>query len=358
MTDMKEAPRTSQADLSVTTSDGLTHHKFLSKPIIVLIILLLLMGLGSISFVAYELYAPLQTDEVIIRIKQGESTKTIARNLKQNEIIRSAFWFDVMVRITHSDRQLRSGRYVFGGNVSIVQTVKQIKKGSSAYLHLTIPEGFSLFQTCKQMERSGIAPYEKLMQTASDPVLIKKLTGYRYQTLEGFLYPETYAFDIDLAPEQIFTQMTALFFEKLKTANIKITDREQFYKDLILASIVEQEAVQENEKPMIAGVYLHRLKKGMKLESCPTVDYVLERQGIRRKRLLFSDLKVESEYNTYQISGLPPAPICNPSISSLQAVLSPQDTDYLYFFADFQGRNVFSRTFAEHLSKQKQFMKE
>ena len=148
--------------------------------------------------------------------------------------------------------------------------------------------------------------------------------------------------------------MTKEFFARLAKADIKITDEKQFYKDLILASIVEQEAVMMDEKPIIAGVYLHRLKKGMKLESCPTVDYTLEREGIHRKRLTFDDLKIESEYNTYRIKGLPPTPICNPSISSLQAIYSPAETEYLYFFADFEGRNVFSKTYAEHMSKQKQ----
>jgi len=173
------------------------------------------------------------------------------------------------------------------------------------------------------------------------------------QTLEGFLYPETYSFDIDLETEQIFGLMTQEFFKRLTKAGIEIDDERSFYNNLILASIVEQEAVKEEEKPMIAGVFLNRLKKGMKLESCPTVDYTLERKGIVRKKLTFNDLLINTPYNTYQIIGLPPNPICNPSITSLQAVMNPEKTSNLYFFADFLGRNVFSSTYKEHIRKQK-----
>jgi UPF0755 protein len=330
----------------------------IKKPVSIGIIIMIVIVFSGIGMLLHTIYKPVSTQEIIIRIKPGENTSSIARQLKAKGIIRSPFWFDILARLTDCDRKLKAGRYVFGGNVSLMQTINKIREGRSTLIHLTIPEGFSLYNTCKQMERTGIAPYNELMQIATDPVLVKKLTGFDAETLEGFLYPETYAFDIDLAPQAVFTQMTKLFFEKVKQAKLDINDQQLFYQNLTLASIVEQEAVMEDEKPLIAGVYIKRLKKGMKLESCPTVDYVLERQGIRRKRLLFSDLKVDSPYNTYQNSGLPPAPICNPSISALTAVVNPEITDYLYFFADFEGRNVFSKTFAEHLSKQKTHMKE
>jgi UPF0755 protein len=185
--------------------------------------------------------------------------------------------------------------------------------------------------------------------------VVKRLTGFEAVSLEGFLYPETYAFDIDIQPEQMFALMTAQFFKRVAGAGISIEDKKKFYHELILASIVEQEAVLEEEKPLLAGVFLNRLKKGMKLESCPTVDYTLEQQGIFRKQLTYADLQVETPYNTYRIQGLPPNPICNPSVSSLQAVVNPLVTGYLYFFADFQGKNVFSKTYTEHINKQKLF---
>lgn len=303
----------------------------------------------------YNIFIPIRTGEVIVRIKQGDDTKTIAFKLKDGGIIRSAFWFRVLSRLTESDRQLKSGRYVFGGNFNLLQTIYKIREGRSTLIHLTIPEGFSLHSTIRQMEKSGIGSYDSLMALATNQEVVKRLTGYEWKTLEGCLYPETYAFDIDLEPEQVFSLMTRQFQKVLAEAKIVINDEQQFYKDLILASIVEREAVKPEEKPLIAGVFLNRLKKGMRLESCPTVDYIIERRGEARRQLSYQDLEIDSPFNTYKNDGLPPHPICNPSISSLQAVLYPEATEYLYFFADFQGQNVFSKTYAEHLNKQNSY---
>jgi UPF0755 protein len=317
--------------------------------LIAALILLILAGTG------YAIFMPVKTSEVIVRIRHGESTHAISRDLKDSKVIRSAFWFDILARLTHSDRKLKAGRYVFGGNVNLWQTIIKIRDGKSTLIHLTIPEGFSLFQTLKRMESSGISSYDSLMALATDKKTVKTLTGYNWPTLEGVLYPETYAFDVELVPEQIFSLMINQFYKKLAEAGITITDEKDFYRKLILASIVEKEAVVAGEKPLIAGVFLNRLNKGMRLESCPTVDYTLERQGIKKKQLSYEDLEADTPYNTYKISGLPPNPICNPGISALQAVLSPEVTEYLYFFADFEGHNVFSNTYREHINKQKIF---
>lgn len=324
-------------------------YLFVGFNIMALILIVLILA------TLYTIFMPLNTGEVIVRIKQGESTKAIAVKLKQSHVIRSAFWFDVLARLTDSDRHLKAGRYVFGGNVSIMQTIYKIREGRSTLIHLTIPEGFSLFQTLKQMERSGFGTYDSLLAIAKNPEAVKRLTGYDWKTLEGCLYPETYAFDPDVKPEQVFALMTLQFQKRLAGAKIAITDEKKFYHDLILASIVEKEAVREEEKPLIAGVYLNRLKKRMRLESCPTVDYIIEQRGEARRPLAYQDLEIDSPYNTYRNDGLPPHPICNPSITSLLAVMYPEATEYLYFFADFEGQNVFSKTYAEHLNKQNSY---
>jgi len=348
---IKKLPKTNN------TIDKLKSKLKISKPGLLRFFVILTSALIFFTFtiIIYKIFMPVNTSEVIVRIKQGESTRTIAGKLKKDHVIRSAFWFDVLARLSNSDRQLKAGRYVFGGNISLLQTIFRIREGRSTLIHLTIPEGFSLYRTVKAMEKSGIGSYDSLMAIATNRTLVKRLTGFDLPTLEGFLYPETYTFDIDIEPEQIFGLMTKQFYKKLTNTGIVITDEKEFYKKLILASIVEQEVLMEGEKPLIAGVFLNRLKKNMKLESCPTVDYTLERQGISRKQLTYEDLEIDTPYNTYQITGLPPNPICNPSISSLQAVLNPEITEYLYFFADFEGNNIFSKTYSEHINKQKTY---
>jgi len=320
----------------------------------IIINVILLLFLCSLI---YNFLIPVRTSEIIVHVRPGETTAQIGKKLKQNKVIRSAFWFNVSARLTNSDRNLKAGRYVFGGHVNLIQTLSKIRSGKSTLLHLTIPEGFSLYQTVKLMEKCGIGTYDSLMAVATNPEIAKKLTGFEISTLEGFLYPETYVFDIDVSPEGIFSMMTAQFFRKLKEAGITIDDPKKFYQILILASIVEQEAVKEEEKPLIASVFLNRLKRGMKLESCPTVDYTLERKGISRQQLTYKDLEIDTPYNTYRIEGLPPNPICNPDIASIQAALHPASTSYLYFFADFKGNNIFSSSYAEHLQKQKLYGK-
>lgn len=327
----------------------------LKKPLKYIPVIFGTLLLFFIACTVFTVFFPIRTPEVIVRIKHGDNTHKISQKLKEGGVIRSAFWFNLLARLTESDRQLKAGRYVFGGNLSIWQTVTRIRDGKSSLIHLTIPEGFSLYKTLRRMERSGISTYDSLMVLATDKKMVKTLTGYDWPTLEGVLYPDTYTFDVELLPEQIFSLMIKQFYKKLSEAGIVITDEKEFYRDLTLASIIEKEAVLEGEKPVIAGVFLNRLKKGMRLESCPTVDYTLEKQGITKRQLYYNDLEMDSPYNTYRIEGLPPHPICNLSISSLQAVLNPEITEYLYFFADFEGRNIFSKTYTEHMNKQKIF---
>lgn len=325
------------------------------KYIVICLIAIFVFSIAVLGRIAFLILAPLPMPEVVVRINPGESTRTISYKLKDNNVIRSAFWFDILARLSKCDRKLKAGRYVFGGNSSIWQTIVKIRDGRSTMIHLTFPEGLSLYKTLKIMEQSGISTYDSLYAIATNADVVSRLTGQRLTSLEGFLYPETYAFDIDIKPEQLLEQMTKQFFAQLEKAEITLADSREMYQMLILASIVEKEAVHQDEKPIIASVYQNRLKKKMRLESCPTVDYLLEKQGIKRKKLLYEDLQTDSVYNTYVIQGLPPTPICNPSVSSIKAVLEPQKTDYLYFFADFEGRNVFSKTYKEHINRQKTY---
>jgi UPF0755 protein len=187
-----------------------------------------------------------------------------------------------------------------------------------------------------------------------DTTLIRRLTGMQLSSLEGFLYPETYLFPVYSNADSILAIMTNEFFRKLSRAGIDIHRQEDFYAKLILASIVEKEAGYAEERPIIAGVFERRLRLGMALQSCPTVDYILEKRGIRREVLTNQDTQIKSPYNTYRNPGLPPTPISNPQVSSIAAALTPASHNYLYFFADKQGNNVFTASYEEHQRRQRQ----
>ena len=147
--------------------------------------------------------------------------------------------------------------------------------------------------------------------------------------------------------------MVEQHFSQTKDLDFSHSKEMDYYQILILASIVEKEAQFDEEKPTIASVYLNRLEVDMKLQADPTISYILEQKGKKRKKIYYKDLKIDSPYNTYLYKGLPPTPICTPSKSAIKAVLEPEETDYFYFFASGGGKHTFSQTYSQHLSRQR-----
>jgi len=332
------------------------YNRFLNldKKFRIIYIALLFIFLFIISQI-FVILVPAHSNETIVTIKSGETATQIGNYLEKRGIIRSAFWFKVFARLTHSDRYLKPGKFVFGGYTNLFQTLEKIRNGKSLTLTVTIPEGLSTYKTFQILARSGIAPYSEFEKLNSDSSFVRRLTGHSYASLEGFLYPETYKFSSTVSADTVLVELVREFDRKTESLKSTLQGPGAFYKILTLASIVENEAVIPKEKPIIASVYLNRLKKNMKLESCPTVGYLLEKRGIHREYLLYKDLEIQSPYNTYCYTNLPPTPICSPTVSSIESVLKPARTNYLFFFADRKGNNIFSNTYAEHLQKQRQF---
>ncbi|MDD4310400.1 MAG: endolytic transglycosylase MltG [Candidatus Cloacimonetes bacterium] len=318
---------------------------------------ILLAGLCFIALITatllYLVLIPTWTEEQIVNIHPGENARGIANKLYDANIIRSRTVFIALVKIQGADRDLKIGSYIFGGKASLWKTVQSLQKGLSEEITITFPEGLSLFKTLKRINNSGLISYDSLYAAATNKALVKRLTGIDAASLEGFLYPETYRFSIALSADSILATQTAQFFVKLKAEGINPAEIPDFYSKLILASIVEKEAGPNSERELIAGVFMNRMARGMPLQSCPTVDYILEPQGIKREVLSYKETQIRSPYNTYIVQGLPPTPIANPSIASIKAVLKPKHSSYLYFFSDRKGMNVFSRSYEEHLQKQK-----
>lgn len=319
-----------------------------------LILVPVLLVLFFLGYLAYQILIPVRSDEIILRVSQGDNARSIAQDLSEAGIIRDSRFFLLVARFRGVDRQLKAGSYNFGGDANLLETVNRLLEGSSIAVNVTIPEGLSLYKTLLKIAHSGITSYDSLYTAATDPGLVRRLTGKDLPSLEGFLYPETYRFELGMTAEDILEIQVAEFYKRMQQAGIAAQADSSFYSKLILASIVEAETIYEDERPTVAGVYLNRLKKNMRLESCPTVDYFLEKQGVHREILLIRDINTPDPYNTYLNAGLPPTPICNPSLSSIQSVYQPEQHNYLFFQADRQGRNVFSVTFAEHRRKMAQ----
>ncbi|MDI3504445.1 MAG: hypothetical protein PWP64_1381 [Candidatus Cloacimonadota bacterium] len=318
-----------------------------------LTILLISIAVIFLGFTVHDVFSPHDSTEHVVRIQQGDSALTIGKRLEEAGIISSAGRFRLLAKLRSKDRQLKPGTYVFGGNTSLWDTVSRLQEGVSEQIRITIPEGLSLHRTILLIEASGLADYDQLYAAATDTALVRRITGLPLPSLEGYLYPETYLFPVPSTPDSILALMGREFFRKMHLNGIEAYAEERFYQKLILASIVEKEAGNDDERATVAGVFDKRLRLGMALQSCSTVDYILERRGIRREVLTTADTEIESPYNTYQNPGLPPTPVSNPSIASIKAALNPEQHDFLYFFSDRKGNNVFSRSYQEHLNQQR-----
>ena len=325
--------------------------KLIHQILLIIITLLLVV----IVYLAWLVWMPLKSEQAVFHIRSGDSASTIANTLSSQGIIRSRNMFVMLARLRHSQNKLKAGTYSFGGNYNMFQTLKMVEKGNTSAISITIPPGFNLHQTLQRMERSGMASYDSLLVRANDPELIYKLTGKELPSLEGYLFPDTYHFDLGSSIQTLLSIPVQNFFRQLHRAGIEPDSIPDFDQKLILASIVEKESAHPDERPIIAGVYWNRMQKGMRLESCPTVNYLLLQEGIKREVLTNSDLSIQSPYNTYLNAGLPPTPISNPSLQAIQAAISPQKHNYLFFVSNRKGRNDFSATYQEHLQKKRKY---
>ena len=314
-------------------------------PIIILIIL-------AAAYFAYLLYAPKDINETIISIEKGETAKAIASRLYNKNLIRSKEAFYLYIRTTGSQGQLSFGKYLLKGSINMLDVISLIKSGKVLLRRVTIPEGLTAWKTCRLLARKDFGEYGKFLSLCKDSTFAKKNTGFNIPNLEGFLYPETYYFPDDVSEKFIISHIVKEFFNQTADLNFVPNEKLDFYETIILASIVEREAKVNNEKPTIASVYVNRLKYNYKLQADPTIAYFLELQGKTRKKIYYKDLKIKSPYNTYINYGLPPTPICSPSVSSIAAVLNPAETDYFFFFANGTGRHEFTKTYKQHLNKQ------
>jgi UPF0755 protein len=225
----------------------------------------------------------------------------------------------------------------------MLQILNKLARGEIVVYKITIPEGYTSIQIAELLDKKEIVEKESFL----------KLVKYGEKSWEGYLFPDTYEVPKKFGAENMFKLMLSNF-EQVAVDNKLINKAEQtgFTMDEIitLASIIEKEAQFAEEKRQISSVFHNRLKIGMKLQSCATIQYIL---GKPKEILEESDLEIESPYNTYLYKGLPPGPICNPGIDSIIAALEPANEDYLYFVLGDNGRHIFSKTYEEHLKNKK-----
>lgn len=289
------------------------------------------------------------------RIKKGEGVILISKNLKNSGIIKNETLWSFLVVLLREENKILEGLYFLNKNMNEILCFKSIRYKSSLvpYVKITIPEGYNLKQISKIISENFDIPYDSVYLFFTSPEKIKpifeKFNLTPARTLEGYIFPDTYIFPSGATPYEIGIRGVENLLKVLKeigydTLNKKI----DLHKLLTLASIVEKEAVYDFERPLIAGVFLNRLRIGLPLQADPTIKYIIEEE---KGRLSLKDLLIDSPYNTYKYKGLPPTPICSPSRSSIKASLYPASTDYLYFVSKGDGTHHFSKSFKEHREK-------
>ncbi|GAW94215.1 aminodeoxychorismate lyase [Calderihabitans maritimus] len=288
--------------------------------------------------------------EVAVFIRPGSTAGEIARLLREKEIIRSKVVFELYARIKNLDKNLQAGEYIFSPNQSVPEIVAKLVRGDVKTYSFTIPEGYTVEQIASMLAKMGLVDEEKFLQLAREgdfPYSFLQGGENANYRLEGFLFPDTYNVPKGLTEEKIIELMLRRFAEvytpelRRRATYLGFTDREI----ITLASIIEKEAKLDAERPLVSAVFHNRLERNMRLQSCATVQYLLEEP---KEVLTYDDLNIESPYNTYRHEGLPPGPIGSPGRASIEAALYPSDVPYLYFVAKKDGSHIFSTTLTEH----------
>jgi UPF0755 protein len=298
--------------------------------------------------VAYAAYAYLHKvdigDRVVsVIIKQGDGFTRVGRQLLKEGVVDSRRALFYGARFKEVDRKLIPGRYDFTGENSCHSVLTKLERGDFVMIRVTVHEGDPIWKVAQVLAEKLEVDSTAVIELNADQAFLAQL---KVPCLEGYLFPETYFFPWGTNSKNALGEMVHLFFDRTKELWPDTLPGGHTPEDIvILASIIEAEALLESEKPTIASVYQNRLNRKMKLDADPTVIYGL---GGLDRPLWRRDLRKDTPYNTYRRRGLPPTPINSPGLSAIRAALNPEETDYLFFVADGTGGHHFSRTNAEH----------
>lgn len=284
--------------------------------------------------------------DVVFEIKPGEPFSSINGRLYRQKIITSAKVFYRYSKYNKIMTSFKAGKFMIKSDSSMLDVIQELTEGNPITSKVTIPEGKNLYEIAEIMENNKITEAKSFIMAAKDADLASEL-NIPFETLEGYLYPDTYQLTPGMSGEDVVKAMVKVFNQKTKGLDFSqnplgLTKSEC----VVLASVVEKETGAGFERPIIAGVFFNRLKKRMRLQSDPTTIYGIWENfdGNLKKR----HLQEKTPYNTYRIGGLPKGPISNPGLASLKAVLNPQEHSYLYFVSQNDGTHVFSKTYKEH----------
>jgi len=311
-----------------------------------------------------EIESPASDDStpILFTIAPGETAATIATRLERAGLIRDAGLFRLLVRYRGVDAQLEAGDYQLRPNMSLEEIVNALQHGRPSEVTVTIPEGWRAEEIAEMLEERGLVEAEEFLRTVRGGEFEYDFLSAERVSLEGYLFPDTYGIPPDFEAAQIIDMMLADFGRRFAPEMRQEVARRgmSIQEVLTVASLVEREARIPEERPIIASIYLNRLEAGWLLESDATAQYALgyqEGTGQWWKSPIFLEemTQIDSPYNTYLYPGLPPGPICNPGLASIQAVINPAETNYMFLYHKGDGSHAFAETYEEHLENQRRY---
>ena len=281
----------------------------------------------------------------MVLLPSGSSSRVIASKLDQAGVIRNRYAF-LLLHYLKPTRSLKAGEYQFTRDANSIEVLDRIARGDILRHTVVVPEGYTMFEIAQAVESAGLGKAAEFLNIAEhDTTLIRNIDP-QAQTLEGYLFPDTYQFTRTQSMHDIVAAMVHQFQREATAIGLS----QDVHRVVTLASIVEKETAISDERPLVASVYENRLRQNIALGADPTVAYAAMISGHYRGTIYQSDLQFDSPYNTYRYVGLPPGPIANPGVASIKAAMQPAVSDYLYFVAEGNGsgRHRFSSSYEQH----------
>ncbi len=318
----------------------------------------LLICICSGSYILYDYsVSPSGTgdEQRVFVVKPGQGFSSVTLALVKEKFVISPKKFKIYGALTGNDKKIKTGEYMLSPSMTTGQMISVLTSGKVCLYKLTIPEGYNIYQVAEVVASGGFSGSKEFLAAVNNKKLLKKLAlNPEYATFEGYLFPDTYSFPRNVKPSEIIRVMVSRFKEIYKPEWEKRAEKIglTMHEAITLASIIEKETGDARERPVISSVFHNRLKKRMRLETDPTVIYGIKDfdGNITRKHL-----RERTPYNTYKIKGLPPGPIANPGLKSIEAALYPAETDYLFFVSKKDTTHQFSTNIRDHINSVRKY---
>ena len=323
------------------------------KRLLKILVLLVILAAAAAAWWFYSgVDRPFQgytASEQFVDIPQGEGSVAIARRLVAAGVIHDVISFRIALWLSGEGRRLKAGEYRFDRPVSAREVADKIARGDVYVRPITFPEGLTIKQMAALYESKGFGPARDFVNAAKNAALIRAVDP-EAKDLEGYLFPDTYNLKRKETAEELVPRMVTAFMKAMTPELLERADQRGLtVRQLItLASIVEKETGNKDERPLVSAVYANRLRIGMALQCDPTVIFALDRAGRYDGNLTRASLQYDSPYNTYRYPGLPPGPIASPGRASIEAAANPAPVQYLYFVSRNDGTHAFAMTLEEH----------